>query len=207
MPSDDHPSPAADSAEDVLRRRAKAVLRKRYRGLRAAIPAGAIAERSARVVAALERLDLVREARAVALFHPIDGKNEVDLRALDGALRARGVAVAYPAIDAQTGVMSLRLAEPADLDERGHGFREPPQGAPEAVLDVIVVPALAIDARGHRLGYGAGYYDRTLPRYAPPARTVGVAFSFQLAPDLPSTAGDVPVDLVVTDERVLVPER
>ncbi|HVY49722.1 MAG TPA: 5-formyltetrahydrofolate cyclo-ligase, partial [Minicystis sp.] len=58
---------------------------------------------------------------------------------------------------------------------------------------------------GYRLGYGAGYYDRALPRVRPPALAVGVAFSFQLVADLPVTEHDVPVDLVVTDDRVLHP--
>src|SRR6185369_13454200 len=115
---------------------------------------------------------------------------------------------AYPAIDPDTRVMTFRfVADPAAMEERGLGFREPAADAPEAeALDVIVVPALQIDARGHRLGYGAGFYDRTLPRFAPPARTIGVAFGFQLVPEVPITEGDVAVDLIVTDDRTLDPE-
>lgn len=199
--------PQRDPAEELFRRRAKAVLRKRMRGLRATFPAGAVAARSARVVAVLEALDVVRAAREVALFWPIEGKNEVDLRALDASLRARGARVAYPAVDRATGVMTFRLAAPEDLDERGSGFREPAPDAPEAAPDVVVCPALAIDARGFRLGYGAGFYDRALPRYAPPARTVGVAFGFQLVPDLPETADDVAVEHIVTDEGARAAER
>jgi 5-formyltetrahydrofolate cyclo-ligase len=215
-----------DPALDVeLRYRAKTFLRQRSRALRNTFPRGAIAARSSRIVAALEALPLILEARAVALFYPIEGRNEVDLTALDPWLRARGARVAYPALDP----LALReFGEPADLEapserpvmrfrfvdemeameERGYGFREPEPSAPEATaLDVIVVPALQIDDRGHRLGYGAGYYDRTLPRYAPPARSIGVAFSFQLIPEVPVTEGDVPVSLVVTDDRVLEPIR
>jgi 5-formyltetrahydrofolate cyclo-ligase len=191
---------ARDPAEEHLRRQAKAVLRKRLRGLRGTFPASSIAERSARVAAALEALEVVREAREVALFWPIEGRNEVDLRALDASLRARGVRVAYPAVDRDAGEMSFRLAAPEDLDERGSGFREPALSAPEAAPDVVVCPALAIDERGFRLGYGRGFYDRALGRLAPPAVAVGVAFSFQLMPDLPDTEGDVPVAWIVTDE-------
>src|SRR5262249_7824405 len=97
---------------------------------------------------------------------------------------------------------------PEALSERGLGFREPDPAAPEAeALDVVVVPALQIDARGHRIGYGAGFYDRTLPRFCPPALAVGVAFSFPLIPAGPVPAGDVPLDLIVTDEGVREPER
>jgi len=193
--------------ETTLRYRAKAVLRKRARALRGALPPGAAAERSAKIVEALAALPALREARAVALFYPIEGRNEVDLLALDAQLRAAGKRVAYPAIDPETRVMTFRYVDDlATLEERGLGFREPLPTAPEAeALDVIVVPALQIDGRGQRIGYGAGFYDRALPRFAPPALAVGVAFAFQLVAEVPDTAGDVALGLVVTDDRVLDP--
>jgi 5-formyltetrahydrofolate cyclo-ligase len=191
-------------AERALRYQAKAVLRKRARALRSTIPSAAIAERSAKIREAALALDVVRQARSVALFYPIESRSEVDLRPMDSALRARGVAIAYPAIDAETRVMTFRFVnDPEAMEERGLGFREPSTAELEAAtLDVIIVPALAIDPRGHRLGYGAGFYDRTLPRFCPPARKVGVAYDFQLTPDLPVTEGDIPLDFVVTDARV-----
>ena len=141
----------------------------------------------------------------VALFYPIERRHEVDLRALDASLRAAGVRIAYPAIDPETRVMSFRATSSIDeLEERGMGFREPPLAAEEMLgLDVIIVPALQVDAHGHRIGYGAGYYDRALPRYSPPARTIAVVFDFQLIPEVPVTDGDVPIGVVVTDRRVL----
>jgi 5-formyltetrahydrofolate cyclo-ligase len=197
------------SVEKALRYQAKAALRQRARALRNSIPREAIAERSARIAARLEALPGFAAARAVALFWPIEGRNEVDLTGLDARLRARHVRLAYPAIDAETRRMTFRFVDdPARMEERGLGFREPEASAPEALaLDVIVVPALQIDGRGHRIGYGAGFYDRALPRYAPPAVAVGVAFTFQLIAEVPVTEGDVALGLVVTDEQVLEPER
>jgi 5-formyltetrahydrofolate cyclo-ligase len=188
-----------------LRYQAKAVLRKRARALRNSIPREAIAERSARIVRALEGLSLVAEAKSVALFAPIAGRHEVDLTALDGWLRAAGKRVAYPSIDPGDRVMVFRFVEdPAAMTERGLGFRDPGAEAKLAeALDVIVVPALQVDPRGHRIGYGAGFYDRALAKLAPPARAIGVAFEFQLIPEVPETEGDVAVSLIVTDERVL----
>jgi 5-formyltetrahydrofolate cyclo-ligase len=90
------------------------------------------------------------------------------------------------------------------LEERGFGFREPPLEAAACArgdLDVIVVPAIALAPNGHRIGYGAGYYDRTLPAYTPPALAVGVAYDYQLLAEVPATTGDVPVDVIVTDAR------
>jgi 5-formyltetrahydrofolate cyclo-ligase len=193
--------------ERELRYRAKAALRQRARALRNSIPRDAVAERSRRIVSRIEALPCVAAAGAVALFWPIDGRNEVDLRGLDVALRARGTRLAYPSIDPETRVMTFRFVDdPELLAERGLGFREPDPAAPEATaLDVIVVPALQIDGRGHRIGYGAGFYDRALPRFAPPAVAVGVAFTFQLIAEVPVTDGDVPLALVVTDDQVLEP--
>src|SRR4051812_39054137 len=133
--------------ELALRYKAKIALRQRARGLRNSIPRDAIAERSARIAARLETLPIVADAASIALFWPIEGRNEVDLTALDPRLRAAGKRVAYPSIDADTRVMTFRfVADPASLDERGLGFREPDPGDPEAAaLDVIVVPALQID--------------------------------------------------------------
>src|SRR4051812_16110076 len=194
--------------EAVLRYRAKAVLRKRARALRNTIPAGAIAERSARIAAQLEALPAVVEATTVALFWPIEGRNEVDLTALDERLRAKGKRVAYPSIDPDTRLMTFRFVDdPATMEERGLGFQEPDPAAPEApALDVIVVPALQVDPPGHRIGYGAGFYDRALAAFAPPAIAVCVAFDFQLIAEVPVTDGDVPVALIVTDSKEIEPE-
>ena len=191
--------------EAVLRRRAKAALRQRARALRNTIPRDRIAQRSNQIAQALEAMPLLAQARSIALFVAIETRNEVDLAALGSRLRHRGTRVAYPAIDPVTRIMTFRCPrDPDAMAERGLGFREPSPDEPEATaLDVIVVPALQIDPTGHRIGYGAGYYDRTLPRFCPPAQSIGVVFDFQLVPEVPRTENDVAVDWVVTDTRVL----
>lgn len=199
--------PDNPSADEQLRHRVKTELRKRMRGLRKTLPAPACAERSSRIVERLSALEVLARAGSVALFWPIEERHEVDLRALDARLRERGARVAYPAVDPETRAMSFRFVQDTgSMLEQGFGFREPSQDSPEALpgaLDAIVVPALAVDPTGHRLGYGVGYYDRTLPAFTPPAVTVAVAFDFQLLAELPFTAGDVPVSWVVTDTRTL----
>jgi 5-formyltetrahydrofolate cyclo-ligase len=184
----------------------KAELRKRMRGVRKTAPLEACAERSAKIVAVLAEHPAVKAAKSAALFWPIVERHEVDLRALDELLRARGARVAYPSIDPETGDMVFRFVDdPTKLEEAGYGFSEPPKDAPAAVggdIDVVIVPALAVDPTGHRIGYGAGYYDRTLPKYAPPAAAIAVAYDWQLVAEVPATPGDVQVDAVVTDLRV-----
>jgi 5-formyltetrahydrofolate cyclo-ligase len=198
------------SGDQILRQRVKAELRKRMRGLRGALPLGACIERSARIAERLLSLESVAHARAVALFWPIEKRHEVDLRSLDARLRERGVRVAYPVIDRDSGAMTFRFAGTPDsmIEQSAYGISlyEPSPDQPEAApgeLDVVVVPALAVDPTGHRIGYGAGNYDRTLPRFVPPATSIAVAYDFQLIAEVPATEGDVQVHEVVTDARLL----
>lgn len=201
----ENPMEMDPEALEVWKHKAKLHMRKQARAVRASMSRAAIAARSAEITKRLSELGPLGSATRVALFHPMEGKNEVDLRAFDAALRARGARVAYPSVDPDTRDMVFRwVADLAAMDERGLGFSEPRADDPEAdELDVVVVPALAVDPRGHRLGYGAGFYDRTLPKYAPPALRVAVAFDFQLVPEVPESAHDVAADWIVTDARTI----
>lgn len=194
--------------------RAKRQIRARMRSLRSAHPEAARAERSARIVDRLAALPELAAARSVASFWPMTEWHEVDLRALDAVLRREQKRVYYPGLaSADGGALrtALRLTRSAeDLAVRAGRFAEPPSDAPEAArgdVDVVVVPALAVAANGHRLGYGAGFYDALLPDFRPPALAVIVAYDFQLLAELPVLRHDVPCDLVVTDARTLVVEK
>lgn len=204
-PGPGEPHSHALAPEEFIRVKVKAELRKRMRGVRKTTPIEACAERSAKIVTSLLARPEVERAKSIALFWPIEARHEVDLRALDATLRDRGVKIAYPAIDAETDVMTFRFVpDVTKMTELGYGFMEPPADAPRAEeLDVIVVPAIAADPAGHRIGYGAGYYDRTLPKYAPPAVSIAVIFDWQLVAEVPFTPTDVKVAKIVTDTRVL----
>jgi 5-formyltetrahydrofolate cyclo-ligase len=205
VPSDHGFVPATE--EDALRRRVKAELRKRMRGLRKALPERVCAEKSMRIVRSLAGLEPIARARTVALFWPIEERHEVDLRPLHDLLQQRGVRVAFPAMEVGAGLMTFRfVADLQTMVDGVAGLREPAPEQPAAApgdLDAIVVPALAIDPRGHRIGYGGGYYDRALPQFAPRAASIGVAFDFQLVVEVPDTPTDVAVQWVVTDARAL----
>ncbi len=196
---------AEPTAESVLAHKVKAELRKRLRALRRTSTVEACRQRSEKIIAALLARDEIIRAKSVALFWPIEEKREVDLRPLGDALGARGVRLAYPTIDQDSRVMTFRFAtHPPALEERGMGFCEPHPDAEEAqTLDVVVVPAIGVDPMGHRIGYGAGYYDRTLPRFCPPAIAIAVAFDYQLVIEVPKGPHDVAVNAVVTDLRVI----
>jgi len=187
----------------------KAEVRKSIARTRAMVPAEQRAEASGAITERVLSLPEWAAARTVALFRPIVKKGEVDTSALDVAARAAGKRVAYPVIEGDEPLiedcsMGFRFVDDvSSFTDQGRGFPEPPRdGAPASELDLVIVPGLAFDPAGHRLGYGAGLYDRSLPRF-PSSRTVGVAFDFQLLMELPHGDHDVPVEVVVTDRRVI----
>lgn len=188
--------------DEALRHYVKAELRKRMLAIRASTPLEARAERSARIVANIEALADLSDAHVLAAYAPM--AKEVDVSPLVRAWLARGLAIALPRVDRETGKLVLHAHTMGDaLEESGFGVREPLESAPvisHEEVDVVIVPALALDERGHRIGYGKGFYDRLLPEL-PNALRIGVIFDFQLVPEVPTTEGDVPVDIVVTDAR------
>jgi 5-formyltetrahydrofolate cyclo-ligase len=195
-----------------LKTDARRQLRARYQGLRAAFPLTARAERSQRIIERVVELEVYTAARSLGLFWPFGA--EVDLRPLDERARAEQKKVFYPVLDpTPEGTIRTGFAEAccvAELVERGQRFAEPPADAPRAArgeIDLILVPALAVTDDGHRLGYGRGFYDVTLPDFSPPAKSLIVAFDFQLLAELPVFEHDFACDLVVTDSRVIRVDR
>jgi 5-formyltetrahydrofolate cyclo-ligase len=192
---------------------AKKQLRRKMRALRGALPQAAVDARSARIVQHLLELVPIREAAGVALFAPMTARREVDLGQLDRTLRDAGKRLFYPFMDPtgdgyRTGFRRVDRIE--GLADRGRGFPEPPADAPDARagdVDVLVVPALALSENGHRLGYGIGFHDATLPDLCPPAVAVAVGFGFQLIVEVPLEPHDFRCDWVVTDERVIEVSR
>lgn len=194
--------------EAELVARAKIQIRARMKAIRGGYPSGALAERSRSIVERLLEHPCVAAARSVALFWPLTLRGEVDLRPLDEKLRQRGVALYYPFMEPlvdggyKTGFRRTATAE--ELKDRGQRFFEPPPtGEPAGAgdIDVVIVPALAVDVRGYRIGYGAGYYDATLADVCPPGRSIVVAYQFQILAELPFEKHDVACDFVVTDEQ------
>ncbi len=188
---------------------AKQELRKRMRALRSAHPAAALAERSRALVSRVLSLPAFQTARGVALFFPMTDRKEVDLRELDARARAEGKRVYYPFLEQRDGsaVSGLQLTDAlSDLTSQGQRFLEPPRQRPAASrgeVELVLVPALAVAPSGHRLGYGAGFYDSLLPDFRPPASAWIVAYDFQLLADLPALPHDVACDGLLTDARTL----
>lgn len=162
-------------------------------------------ERAARGAAVTERLlalPEVEEADPVLAFVSIS--SEVPTGMLLEAILHAGKTLLLPFV-ADDGM--LRAARVSSLDQLTPGFRGIPEPRARMPVDaaaaaVIVVPGVAFDAEGGRLGYGGGFYDVFLSA-APERLRIGICFDFQLVERVPVAAHDQRVDLVVTDERVV----
>lgn len=182
----------------------KSHLRRKVTACRNALGAEEIARRSAAAADHLFRLPELTAARLVMFF--VSFGSEVDTLPMIRRALAAGQRVAAPqAIPATRSLVPCEISDPeADLAPGAHGIREPRNGCPAVEPDdvsVVLVPAAVWAEDGYRLGYGAGYYDRFLPR-APRASRVGLGLEIQVVPRVPHGAHDLPVDILVTDAGV-----
>ncbi len=138
--------------------------------------------------------------QVVAGYWPMAG--EADVRPLLEALARRGCPVVLPAVVAKDQPLLFRRWHPGMPLEAGrHGTFHPPPHSPALRPDLLLMPLLAFDRRGGRLGYGGGYYDRTLAalRGERPATAVGIAYAAQEMDALPHEPHDQRLDWVVTE--------
>lgn len=147
-----------------------------------------------------ESVELGKSA-VVAGYWPI--RDEMDIKPVIARLMDSGQPVCLPVVLGEEQPLELRLwQDGAPLYEAGFGTLAPPEEAPRAVPDVILMPLLGFDRLGTRLGYGGGYYDRTLASLPRRPRLIGFAFALQEVDHIPREAHDVPLDAIVTEEGV-----
>jgi 5-formyltetrahydrofolate cyclo-ligase len=140
----------------------------------------------------------------VSAYWPLD--DEFDPRPLFQHLHGRGHPIGLPAIVGRGQPLLFRRWEPGMVLVRGNfKVMTPPPGAPEIVPRMLLVPLLAFDRAGYRLGYGGGFYDRTLAklRATGDALAVGLAFAVQEVPAVPCDDTDQPLDWIVTEREAI----
>jgi 5-formyltetrahydrofolate cyclo-ligase len=193
-PAQSTPAPPTDE---------KARLRREAIARRATL---APAERTAaaQIIAAREFPVPITVGAIVAGFSPLKG--EIDSIPLMRSLAENGARLALPVVAGRGRPLVMRawaFGEP--LAAGVWGIREPLPKAPSVEPDILIVPLLAFDRQGHRLGYGAGYYDRTINalRSAKAITAVGIAFAMQEIDAVPTTPRDARLDLVLTEREVI----
>jgi 5-formyltetrahydrofolate cyclo-ligase len=144
------------------------------------------------------------ESCAVSAFWPLG--DEIDTRPLLEALHAQGHAVGLPIVVARGHPLQFRRWRPQDaMVAASFGIMVPPPEAPLVVPEIVVAPLLAFDRAGYRLGYGGGFYDRTLAGLRALRETVAVGYGFaaQEVEAVPRDAYDQRLDWIVTEEAAL----
>jgi len=181
----------------------KAIIRRDALTRRNALPADQRAE-AAEAIAARPFPVSVALGLVVSGFMPL--KSEINPLPLMRKLSDRGASLALPVIDARGKPLIMRAFAFGDALNSGQwGIREPKPSAVQVVPDIMLVPLLAFDRDGKRIGYGAGYYDMTIAKFRAikPVLTVGIAFAAQEIADVPVTERDARLDLVLTERETI----
>jgi 5-formyltetrahydrofolate cyclo-ligase len=130
-------------------------------------------------------------------------RDELDCQPILVKLMDSGQPVLLPVVTGAEEPLELRIwEEGAALYESGFGTLAPAETAPRAEPDVVLIPLLGFDKTGTRLGYGGGYYDRTLASLSKKPKLIGLAFAAQELDHIPREPHDVPLDAIVTETGV-----
>jgi 5-formyltetrahydrofolate cyclo-ligase len=182
---------------------AKAVLRAEALARRDALPA---AERAAAAAAIAGRAFPVPIVPGTIISGFSSMKTEINPVPLLRKLADAGAQLALPAIVGRGKPLIMRAwIFGAPLKAGQWGIREPMPDAPEVAPDILIVPLACFDRHGHRIGYGAGYYDLTINalRAQKKVITIGIGFAAQEIPKVPATERDARLDLVLTEREVI----
>lgn len=184
--------------------------KKQFRAHQVAVRRAACAERgdaAARAVAALAPRLAVPAGSVVAGYWPMG--DELDPRPLMAVLAAAGCRLALPVVAARGTPLEFRAHDFGDVLEPGpHGTVHPPAAAAPLVPALLLVPLLAFDRQCFRLGYGGGYYDRTLEtlRKNAQVKAIGLAFAAQEVAAVPRDGHDQRLDAIATENGLITPE-
>ena len=145
-------------------------------------------------------------AKVLALYAPIH--NEVDTLEVLAEALAASKAVLYPAVSGQQLSFRRVIEQRNELQKGAFRIAEPIASCAvydPREADLIVIPGIAFDLRGRRIGYGKGYYDKTLHAIEGQGKLVGFCFDFQLVEDIADEPHDVKMDMLITEKRVIRP--
>ncbi|MBR0454358.1 MAG: 5-formyltetrahydrofolate cyclo-ligase [Clostridia bacterium] len=153
----------------------------------------------------IEALKEYKDADVILLYFPT--RSEPDISPLADIARRDGKKIAFPISVTKDCTLDFRfISSPDELEIGAYGIREPRADAERATLSdrtLCIVPALAVDADGYRLGYGKGYYDRFLKGFC--GTSAGVVYSFFKINSVPRDQYDLAVDLIITERNVTAP--
>lgn len=170
--------------------------RERLIAARLALPADLRGHLSMKIAEALDAIVGGAEGRIVSLYWPFRG--EPDLRPWMASLVAQGATPSLPLVVGKGQQLVFRAYRPGDRLEKGvWNIPIPAEGAP-IVPDVVIAPLVGVDAGNYRLGYGGGFFDRTLASLPKKPLVIGVGYEMQRIPTIYPQSHDIPMDRIVT---------
>lgn len=189
----------------------KSEIRKEALKARLALSPAEVRQKSALILKQLMALEEYRRAAILMVY--LDFRNEVRTGKFIRQSIEQGKKVAVPVTDLSSKrlVPSLLINYPEDLAPGTWGILEPAPGCLRPLkpdeIDLVLVPGVAFDEKGNRLGYGGGFYDRFLPQTRVDTFYVAPAFELQIRPQVHPSPHDCPVHCLVTEERVIYVKR
>jgi 5,10-methenyltetrahydrofolate synthetase len=178
----------------------RAALRREKIAARIALPAEQHGTLSVRILDRLSQLLQPRPSGTIAFCWPV--RAEVDCRALVADLIAAGWQAAMPTVTTLNAPMQYRAWDPVAPMTTDPYDIPVPQTGHCVTPDVLLLPLVACDPNGYRLGYGGGYFDRTLAANVPRPLAIGVGFEFAIVPNIYPEPHDIPLDIIVTEAMV-----
>lgn len=156
------------------------------------------------ILSNLQETGLLESGKIISGFLPIG--SEIDTRPMLALLRDMGLEICLPCVEADDAPLTFRLWHPDDvLVKESFGTMAPDPSAQAVNPDIILCPMLAFDRDGYRLGYGGGFYDRSLEnlRKEKNIMAIGVAYHAQEVVSVPHDELDQPLDMIVTEKEVI----
>lgn len=179
----------------------RAALRREKLAARMALDEQTRAALSTRIEAHLAAFLTPLPPQTLAFCAPVRG--EFDVRPLASLLLERGWQTAMPVVEAADAPMDFRRWTPSTaMSVDRYGIPIPAAG-PGIAPDIVLLPLLAFDTQGFRLGYGGGYFDRTLALLVPRPLAIGVGFELARVTDIRPQVHDLPLDAVITEAGIL----
>lgn len=185
----------------------KKELRNKYLKMRKNLQYEEVEKKSKNIIQKLMDTAWYRQSSTIMSY--IDFRNEVITRSFIKHALKDNKRIIVPITDMSSKI--LILSELKDFDnelcQSSYGILEPKKEYVRVVscnlLDLVLVPGLAFDTSGYRIGYGGGYYDRLLQRLPQKTITIGLAFEFQIVGNIPVESFDRKVDFIITEERII----
>ena len=183
----------------------KQTLKQEIMEKRKALSKNEVMEKSNKIKENLFSLPEFKEAKNI-MFYVSFNKEVNTQKIIKGLLGKKNVVVPY--VVKRNPILQLsELKSFSELEPKTLDILEPKENFIREFsykkLDLVIVPGIVFDKDGHRIGYGYGYYDRFLKKLNKNVKKIGLAFELQVADNIPEERHDVPVDFVITEERVL----